>query len=140
MTELKPEIDGISYDDMWKVSDHATRALLCARDLVWMTHLEHDGIEFAGTVIAKDRTEAEKIADARGLGETVQGLYKEVVAPHGPMSESAKNLLAEIRDTGIGLKVPEHLWPAAIELAQRDHIILGRAVNGFRTAKLWHRD
>jgi hypothetical protein len=76
---MQPILDGILYDDMWHIKDSDTRQRMIARGVVWGTTFEIEGTLFAGSVIASGKEEAEKIADARGLGETVDGPYIEAI-------------------------------------------------------------
>jgi hypothetical protein len=65
-----PICDGIRYDELSLFPVHLQHALI-GRKLVWLTEFEADGMELGGSVIARSREEAEKIADARGLSERV---------------------------------------------------------------------
>lgn len=73
--EMVPEVDGIRYDDLWHIKDPSTRAAIIARGLAWETIFTLEGNDFCGCVMAISREEAEKIADARGLGEKVLRLW-----------------------------------------------------------------
>ncbi|GLK85712.1 hypothetical protein [Ancylobacter defluvii] len=75
-----PFADGICFDDCFALAA-GTVAMLRGRGLVWLTRLciDNPGEEYrypAGYVIAADRRDAELIADARGLGETVLGCWE----------------------------------------------------------------
>lgn len=69
--EMTPEIDGILYDDLWHIKHPATRVAIIARGLAWETEFMMGENDFCGCVLAVSREEAEKISDARGLGEKV---------------------------------------------------------------------
>lgn len=75
-----PYADGICYDDCHGMPPKTIR-LLRIRGLVWLTQLciDNAGEEYrhlAGYVVAADLTTAERIADARGLGEVVVGRWE----------------------------------------------------------------
>jgi hypothetical protein len=42
-----------------------------------MTKFTDGWVEYGGTVIANSQEEAEMIADARGIGESIDGLHRE---------------------------------------------------------------
>lgn len=68
-----PVADGIRFDDI-TLTGKALRDALIARGLVWRTSFTDDrGTDWAGSVIAASPVEAARIADARGLGETIDG-------------------------------------------------------------------
>ncbi|QIB34772.1 hypothetical protein [Ancylobacter pratisalsi] len=80
LSHTLPFADGICFDDCHGLAP-ATVRLLRARGLVWLTRVRIDnpGEEYVyrgGYVVAADRESAERIADARGLDETVLGCWE----------------------------------------------------------------
>jgi hypothetical protein len=75
-----PICDGIRYDEV-SAFPIKLQKILVARKLVWLTSFQEGATGYGGSVIAASRDEAEKIADARGLGEQVDGYAESYVDP-----------------------------------------------------------
>ncbi|HSI41789.1 MAG TPA: hypothetical protein VLA00_14695 [Xanthobacteraceae bacterium] len=73
-----PIADGICFDDLHGLPGGAVAAL-AARGLVWLTSFRADGRCYFGAVIAATEAQAAQIADARGLGEVIDGQLMETV-------------------------------------------------------------
>lgn len=71
-----PIADGICFDDLHGLPASIARSLT-ARGLVWLTRFRDGDFHGGGTVIAADAHQAARIADARGLGETIVGRLDE---------------------------------------------------------------
>lgn len=65
--------DGRCFDELHLV-DPDLQARLIARGLAYLTSFRLHGEYFAGSVIAGDWRTAQRVADARRLGERVDGL------------------------------------------------------------------
>lgn len=72
-TPGQPIADGIRYDDITLFNEQQQR-MLVGRGMVWLTSFDGDGMAMGGTVVAGSREQADEIADARGLGETIDGV------------------------------------------------------------------
>ena len=67
-----PICDGISYSDLWRISDQRLQQALCARGLVYATQFcDEYGVEWGGDIICGSWSDAKRIAFSRGLGEKI---------------------------------------------------------------------